>query len=296
MPHPPAGRPWAITAWLVAPQLSRLPRLVGVGLLLAGAASLAALTAASPLLTSTFNPYLSGGWPISALVLLLAPFAYRAHVQTTSSALLVIAGMLAGLHIPVGWVIPGQPVLDRPLVETALCLPLAVLGGLGLDGLFHAVRLHRAAVLAGVLCTAAVLLHAAWAYHSRPVCCIIFSESDAIALDWMSAHLPPEARILTAAAEMRVAPQTAAAPLAGSDAGVWIPILTGHRTLPAPYDTDFSASSTHQALCNNAITYIYVGGAGQVFNIAHLLARPHWYVRVFSMPPVSLYQVIGCDS
>lgn len=279
--------------WLAAPKLARLPRYLSIGLPLAAVAGLSALTAADPLLDAAFNPYLRSGWPISTLVLLLVPFAYRTHTQTVQAMLLMMAALLAGLHLPAGWVIPGHTVLDRPLVETVLCLPLAVLGGLGLDSLPRAVRPRWAAVLAAASFTL-FFLNAAWTYNPRPACCVIFSEADAVALDWMSAHLPPGVHILTAAVEMRVSPQTTSAPLAGSDAGVWIPTLAGRSALPAPYTTDFSAADTWQTLCGNAIGYIYIGGAGQSFDAAGLESRPGWYVRVFSMPPASLYQVIGC--
>lgn len=280
-------------AWLAAQKLNRLPRYLAIGLPLATVACLSALTAAYPLLAAALNPYLRSGWTISALVLLMVPFAYRTHAQTIQAALLMMVALLAGLYIPAGWVVPGHTVLDRPLVETALCLPLAMLGGLGLDSLYHALHPRWSAVLAAAS-FALVLINAVWTYDPRPACCVIVSEADAVALDWMAAHLPPDARILSAAAEMRISAQTTSAPLAGSDAGVWIPILSRRSALPAPYTTDFSALDTWQALCDNAIGYIYIGGAGQSFDAAGLESRPGWYVRVFSMPPASLYQVIGC--
>lgn len=281
----------AALAWLAAPYLMRLPRFMAVAIPLAATAGMAALAAAQPMLAATFNPY---GGLVSALVLLLLPFAFRAQMRATQAGLLFMAGMLAGMHIPAGFVAAGQTALDRPLVETALCLPLAALGGLGLDGLRQALRPHWFAVLAGV-CAALVLLTAARAYDPRPDCCIIFSEADAVALDWISAHLPPDARILTAATELRVIPWAQSAPLAGSDAGVWIPILTGRSVLPAPHATDFRARDALRALCGQNISYIYVGGTGVSFGQSALEAQPGWYTLAFSMPPAAVYQVTGCE-
>lgn len=280
-------------AWWTSPYLMRLPRQSGSITALSSVLAAGLWTATQPMLAAVFNPYLVSGWGVTALVAALLPFGMRAHRRAMLWLLMLMAAMLSGLHISAEIFATGQNLLDRPLVETALSLPLAALGGLGLDGLRRAVRPNW---FAGLYAGAVVLvITTAGLQWTRPHCCIIVTEADAVALDWMRTTLPPDVRILIAATEMRLRPGAGNAPLAGSDAGVWIQPLAQRHTLTTPYNTDFGTPQTLTTLCAQRVTHIYVGNLGQIFNRSQIDAHPTWYRVVFSMPPARIYEITGCD-
>lgn len=282
----------AAAAWALAARLERTPALARA-LPAITAAALAALVHAQPMLRPAVQTSFTQHWPVTALVLFLVPPALKTHPRAAQAALLTLSGLLGSLFIPAGFVSAGQTALDRPFVETALFLPLAMLGALGLDGLTRLARPRMRPLLSGA-CLAVVLLTAARAYDSRPACCVLVTAPDAVALDWIGARLPADTRILAAASGMYVQPQTPNPSLTGSDAGVWIPLLSGRAALLRPFDTDFGDPSTLDALCRDGIGFVFVGSSGQAFDRATIEARPGWYAAAFWMPPTYIYRVTGC--
>jgi len=79
---------------------------------------------------TVFREWYLGDGLIGALSII----AFRKYPRLAFSALLTVALLTGGLFIPV----PGSPyltLLDRPLVEMLMFIPLAILGGLGCAGL-----------------------------------------------------------------------------------------------------------------------------------------------------------------
>ena len=94
--------------------------------------------------------------------------------------------------------------------------------------------------------------------------------------------------------ELRVLDTSSPQGAAGGDAGAWITPLTGRRTIPLPYQSDFSQQAIFDRLCQTDVDYIYVGETGAVFNNGLLSAQPDRYKILLSMPKTKIYQVSGC--
>ncbi len=84
------------------------------------------------------------------------------------------------------------------------------------------------------------------------------------------------------------------APIVGTDAGIWITPLVDRTTASLPYTTDFSQQSTLDTLCQQDISYIYIGGTSQSFAASSIRETPNWYQIVLYFPNAQVYQVIGC--
>jgi hypothetical protein len=174
-------------------------------------------------------------------------------------------------------------------------LPLALIGGLGLAGLRSESFKSWQVVLVTVAVVSAVLIHFGRDYPFSPSpCCIQFQADDAVAMDWMKTRLPPEAQILIAGNALIVFDSQDQTGQRSSDGGAWIAPLTGFQTSTQYYGTDFGAEATFNALCEQGVTHIYVGGTRESFNLSGLQSRPDRYAWQFSLPQAHLFQVTGC--
>jgi len=228
-----------------------------------------------------FEPY--GIW-VTLLVGLLAASVFRSFPRLMLFSILASLLMLAGIFIPVSFAFS---LLDRPIVEMALFLPLAFLGGLG------ATRLPRFAV---TVLAAAIIIHAWAAYNFSPSdCCRLVSRDDVVTLDWMDKHLPANARIAIASTDLSLAASGASMEGIGTDAGTWVTSLTGRMVFALPYSKDFNLQSTHDMLCQQQVTHIYVGGLPHSFNSSFANLKPAWYQTIFFLPNARIVQMTGCD-
>ena len=228
-----------------------------------------------------FEPYWN--W-VTLLVILLAVSVFQAFPRLTVFSLLAILLMLAGMFIPVT---PALTLLDRPLVEMTLFLPLAFLGGLG------ATRLPKPAVIG---LAAVIIIHAWTTYNfSASSCCQLVSRDDAVALDWMDNQLPATSKIAIASTDLSLNAFGAPMSGTGTDAGIWVAPLTGRMTLALPASTDFIAQNTHDLLCQQQVTHIYVGGLPRSFDPGFADAKPAWYKTIFSLPKARIVQTLGCE-
>jgi hypothetical protein len=300
----------SVASWLVAGKLSTLPKTfqhLCMGILLTGILVLGKLIQAEPLLNLTLAPYLGDGLPVTIAVLALSPFALVKSPRSFYFSLLFILLVLAALFVPVNIRYPGlenQTVLDRPFVEIVLYLPLSILGGLGFAGLLQKINNIRAipektrsyvrALIAILLVGfAGLILTTRYDFYPSD-CCNFVKYDDTVALDWLDRNLPPEAHILIAATQLNVLPAGPSASLVGTDAGIWIPALTGRTVSLAPFDIDFRSTGTLEQLCQKQVGYVYVGGTGQIFNTAQLSEKADWYQRVLFLPNAQLYQLTQC--
>ena len=264
-----------LVAWILP--RTRRPLILGLGL--AGLGMLTLLFARDPILAPLVEPYKV---PVTLLVGLLAVLAYRAFPRLTVASVLVPTLMLASVFVPVT---SALSLLDRPLVEMVLFLPLAFLGGLG------AARIPKPAV---ILLVAAILFHAWTTYSFAPSnCCQLAGRDDMTALDWVKQNTPADALFAIASANLSLTNSTSMLG-ADTDAGIWVTPLSGRAALSLPYTADFSQPEVHNYLCEKKVTHIYMGGTQQSFEGGNLQGKPDWYESIFTLPKAQIVQVLGC--
>lgn len=288
---------WVTVTWLEKRPQRWLP--IAFIPVVIGMIALAAFILGQSLLVLLFDPYLFKGILITAFVLLLSIFAWTAHPRLTFVSVLTMTLLLASLFIPVTWM-PGSrdlTLLDRPLVEMILFLPLSLLGGLGLAGLTRKLQVrYMWSGYVGLLAGGIVIINAFLTYNLYPSdCCVIVGKDDVVALDWVAERLPVDAMIGIASAELKVLQSESYEGEVGADAGIWITPLTGRVTIPLAYDTDFSRRATLEHLCELEVGYLFVGEAGQPFDAGRIKTHPEWYRPLLSMPKTRVYKVTGCD-
>ena len=93
---------------------------------------------------------------------------------------------------------------------------------------------------------------------------------------------------------MNVLPSGPTSSEVGTDAGIWIPNLTGRNIIFMPYETDFRSKDVTEQLCRKAVDYIYVGKTDQSFDETQLQANPDRYGGVLLLPTVQLYKLTSC--
>jgi hypothetical protein len=199
------------------------------------------------------------------------------------AALLGSAVVLGALYIPVN---PALSLLDRPLVQMMLFLPLSFAAGVGAAGL-------RKEIASLVL--AAVVIHGLLAYSFTPSpCCQLAGPDDLVALSWLDENLPPGARVGIAATDLRL---TAGGPplrSTGVDAGIWLEPLTGRRPVALSRFTDFTDEAVHRALCRRGIGYLYAGGRAESFQSGAWTGLPDWYEVIFALPAAQIVELRHC--
>jgi hypothetical protein len=261
-----------------------------------------------PLLNLVLDPYLGTSLWVTLIIVALSPFALIKYPQGFYFNILFILCVLAASFIPTGFHTPGlenQTLLDRPFVEMVLYLPLSILAGLGLAGILQTlgsiyvltekIRLYTR-VLITILLVGFASVMAIRRYDFYPSdCCSFVGYDDTVALDWIDRNLRPDAHILIAATQLNVLPAGPSENRVGTDAGIWIPVLTGRNTTLALFDTDFRSESTMEQLCQNQVGYVYVGRTDQKFNAAQLREKEEWYEGILFLPNAQVYQLTGCS-
>ena len=117
---------------------------------------------------------------------------------------------------------------------------------------------------------------------------------DTVALDWLDRNVPSDARILIPATQLNVLPSGPSTSSVGTDAGIWIPALTGRVITYSQFGIDFRLPDTLEQICREGVDYIYIGSTDQSFDVAQLLAKKDWYDPVLSLPNAQLFRVTGC--
>jgi hypothetical protein len=301
----------SIFSWFIAGKIRSLPKsfqFLILGALFVGIFIFGKLIQAEPLLNLALDPYLGAGIWVTLIVMVLSPFALIRFPRGFYFSIIFILSIFATLFIPIGirflW-LENQTLLDRPFVEMVLYLPLSILAGLGLAGLLQTLNslnflFEKAGLYTRVLITVLLVGFASGIsigrYDFYPSdCCIFVGYDDTVALDWIDRNLPPDVRILIAATQLNVLPAGSSENLVGTDAGIWIPVLTGRNTFLAPFDSDFRSESTLEQLCEMQVDYVYVGGTDQKFNAAQLQAKEEWYEGILFLPNAQVYQLTGCS-
>jgi len=298
-----------LIAWITVQWWRKLPtlfQLLAICIVLLGIISEYIFIQKQDVLTLVFDPYTNKGFVITLIVLLLFIFAFKAYPQSTFTILFSIFLLLASLFVPV--TVPGfgkLTLLDRPFVEMIFFLPLSLMGGLGLAGLEQyllglKIKLNisstRLSKYVGVLFIGLILINAILQYDFYPSeCCKIVGSDDLMAIEWMNKNLPPEARVLISAVELRVLTSDSFQGYVGGDAGIWITPLTDRYTIPFLSHSDFSQQATLSSLCEMKVSHLYIGEIGQTFDDSQISIHPEWYKILLSMSQTKVYQVVGCN-
>jgi hypothetical protein len=142
----------------------------------------------------------------------------------------------------------------------------------------------------------AVIAHAWMTYSFSPSgCCQLAGRDDAVVLDWADKHLPVDANIAIASADLSLNSFGEPLQSTGTDAGIWITPLAQRTTTHLPYTTDFTSSHTHALICDKRITYVYIGARPQSFDPELFLKKPDWYEYILFLPNAKIIRVLGCN-
>jgi hypothetical protein len=268
------------TAWMVSNRIQDKRKLfLALSASMLGMAVL--LIVRNQVLGPVLEPYRI--W-VTLLVGLLSVSVFQSSPRLIFFSMLAMMGMLAATFIPV---FSSLTLLDRPLVEMILFLPLAFLGGLG------SVRLPKFAV---ILLTVLIIFHALTTFNFSPSdCCQLAGRDDAAALDWMDHQLPANGRIAIASADLSIDTFSVMQGTA-TDAGVWVAPLTGRAIINLPYFTDFTSQEVYDSLCQQQVTYIYIGSRPQSFAVDFMRTMPARYGTIFQLPNAQIVQVLGCGN
>ncbi len=247
-------------------------------------------------LRSLFDPYFGSAVWITGSIGLLSILAFKKYPKFSFACLSSIFFLLLGLFIPIPH-ITDLTLLDRPLVEMILFIPLSLLGGLGYMTLSNLVsaRFIGVRMISTFLFVGAIIVHAFMSYNFYPSdCCVIVTQDDSVALDWLDKHTPPTTLVAISSTELRITASSEHPQTAGSDAGVWITPLVNRPTFLLPFSTDFTRSDTLSFLCEHGISDIYIGNKDQSFNRALVEEKPDWYRNLLFLPGAQIFRVIGC--
>ena len=299
-----------IVAWLITWESNRMeewPRFLLFSFFLLAAAGQVVYIQLGGILGPLFDAYGPRAILISVSVLVLSVFAYRTYPGLVFFCTVCITFLLASLFVVLGGLIPGYvntTLLDRPYVQMILYLPLTLLAGFGLAGLEQTLKdrvlilgKHHSIVskIIGGLLIALAATHGLLQYDLYPSnCCLIMSQDDLEAIQWLDENLPDGARILTASTNLNVLPTDKYQGSAGADAGTWITALTGRPVSLLPFHTDFSQSQTLEILCGQQLNIIYVGKTGFSFNDDAMNVQPDAYKLLLDLPKAKIYEVTGC--
>ncbi len=290
---------WMIETW--RQKLSRTLQVVVILVPIIGIIIKSIFIQRQDILKLLLDPYLNNGLLITSVILILFPLAIKFYPNLASTTIISIFILISSIFIPIKG-LPGYgnlTLLDRPFVEMILYLPLSLLGGLGLAGLFQYIRqnIHMPIEkVAGFLLIGLVVINASLNYDFYPSdCCKIVGPNDLTAIDWMDKNLPADARILISTADLILFPSASSQGIVGADAGIWISPLINRQILFMPYNSNFSQRETLDILCTRDVNYIYVGEIGQTFDDTQIRAHAEWYKALLSMSKAGVYQVVGCD-
>jgi hypothetical protein len=259
-----------------------------------------------PLLTSTFDPYIRDGSLITLIIILLLPFAIIEFLKFSVFNLLFLLSFLLCLFIPFFYTptYGYQTLLDRPYAEITLYFPLVLLGGAGFAAILkiisrpdvsRGIPFKLISIPTTILLLGMVLGNAFSSYSfTASDCCILVYDDDINAFSWIDQNIPTSATILIPALEGKIFTTDLSTTFTETDGGVWVSVLTHRTTSKLNFTTNFALSSVLAELCDNHIKYIYAGSSRQSFSKEKLAGVPLWYQRVFTLPAVQIYQVVGC--
>jgi hypothetical protein len=181
-----------------------------------------------------------------------------------------------------------RQLIDRPLFEMAVFLPLTILLSIGIVEWLRA-RSSRVSVVsleyAKTIAIIALVIIGLINFPLTPTCCQILSLEDLFAIEWMKNELPETSTILISGAYSATHRH-----FQTTDAGIWIQPLTKLKTANGSYDHTFDNRS-FQYLCKRMVTHIYAGSDSYSFSKPQLQSSTN-YVEMYSLGKVSIFGVI----
>lgn len=230
-------------------------------------------------------------WVLLAGLVVLLPLAFRSHPRAAvvTAATMLGIGLAVSVHTP-SFLRAASPYwLDRPFAQMLLSLPLAVLGGLGLDGGLEFLGKSRAA--RGVLLTVLLLIvgWSAWPrnHYYPDACCNYVRPDDVAVLQWIDENLTPESTMIIAGFRERKY-------LFETDAGMWVGVLTDVQVQKMDYKTDFGTPQVRERICPYGDVYIYLGSMPFSFD-RRLLMNGQGFGPAYQSGMVSILHVDGCN-
>jgi len=236
------------------------------------------------------------GLVTTIIVTLTAPFALRRYRVEAAACLLWSGALFLAQLVPPGAEYP-FPLLDPPIASMALYLPLSCLAGLSLSSLYGSLRARshpaRRVTTLVVLSIAAGVCWLGWMLSRQELsyapCCQIASNDDAAIAELGAELISPQARVLISGDSP---PGYTLVPV---DGGAWLYPISQIKTVTIPTDFDFALPESHDLLCDNGITHIYVGMRPSSFRRETLGFAPSYYSPVIALRRAALYSVDGCE-
>ena len=178
--------------------------------------------------------------------------------------------------------------IDTPFLQIAAFLPFAMLTGSGFSAVLEKSSRKKWIRLVISVGLAAFILFGVFTQAYQPSdCCNYASADDRDAIAWIGQNLPKDARIV-------IPGRFDLFPVIGSDAGIWVSLLTGRQTFMLPYDYGWFEEETHKEVCDLGVIYIYSSNFELSFQINEI-THPEWYQQVFKAGNVVIFRVIGCE-
>lgn len=220
-------------------------------------------------------------------IILLLPFAFRIFPTLAITALIYLLGVGLVSEIPTPAIFQNYSysLLDRTYVQISLFLPLSILGGLSVSGLWKALADHNL-LRKGIILVISFLLvlNATQLSYDPDPCCKYVRDQDIAAYNWIKLNTPSDAIFFIPG--LRVSDR-----LLGTDAGLWIQPLTGRKTKKRPFDISWLAPDVVADICQFGSVYIYAGGGAFSFDASSYVERNPQYQKVFSQEKVNIYSV-----
>ncbi len=241
-------------------------------------------------------PYFKG-WSLAttlvAIAAIPAAWVVRKRDATVALACAGVLLLMASIPLPLG---EAGCLIDRPLAQMVLSLPLAQLGGLGFGsipelsaGTRAPPPVHRGVRLMTHLGIVSLLAYCLAAQPYWPDARFrLATDDDLEAAAWAQRWLQADDVVAISASAWTEEYWAA------TDGGAWFEVLSGVDVIRWPHSARFDEPATHANLCARGITHVYVGGTVTSFRRITLEDRPEWYAPLLVLPRARIYQVEGC--
>jgi hypothetical protein len=209
----------------------------------------------------------------------------RLSFSTHLAAILIF--LLIEIPVPSVFHLDSRYWLDGPFYNTFLFIPLSISTGIGLAYIYEKAVLFKWVKPIAITAMGCLLIYAVISQPYRPDrCCNFVNEDDLAVIEWIGQNVPEQA-------EIAIPGRTEIYPQSGTDAGIWITVLTGKRSFLHPSEYEWFAEPNHRAICSRGGVYLFSGSFPLSFQINDT-THPDWYEVVFRKGDTTVYHVIGC--
>jgi hypothetical protein len=225
------------------------------------------------------------GFLIGALLML---FAFQDFPKFSTGLSLFVLGVWIASKISVPLEGHSLLLLDPPFVEAILFIPLALFMGLGFSGLSgrlpHSTLAQLFLPISLIAVIIAGLLSSSTSFYPD-ACCNYVKRPDLDAINWIQDHAQENSVIWISGFRTKNY-------MIGTDAGVWINVLTGRNTNKLAFSFDWTSTSAPGDICKPGYqeVYIYKGDMPFSFN-ASKLAMQNWLQMTFHENDAVIYNV-----